>query len=205
MQILTRNECASFFHPSPPSTRPHLSMKSLGTTTFSNAERSDPPPTLIDVMLVVGAVSKAREEYHCQESDSPIPDITIAGFDARMERIAWDQDKIRHHYKELDSRWVEALNQKAIMEGALQRADDAERVSRENKEARVVAEARNAQERAERGARIAAEDARMAAEAKERAERGARIAAEARERAAEERAANLEAQLRNLGLSTTNA
>jgi len=133
-----------------------------------------------------------------------------------MERIAWDQDKIRHHYKELDSRRVEALNQKAIMEGALQRADDAERVSRENKEARVVAEA---QERAERGARIAAEDARIAAEAKECAERGARIAAEdariaaedariaaeARERAAEERAANLEAQLRNLGLSTTNA
>ncbi|KAF9518862.1 hypothetical protein BS47DRAFT_163120 [Hydnum rufescens UP504] len=127
MQILTRNECASFFHPSPPSNRPHLSMKSLGTTTFSNAERSDPPPTLIDVMLVVGAVSKAREEYHLwqancwwlarsvrgcierqwsQESDSRIPDITIAGFDARMERIARDQDKIWHHYKELDSRRV---------------------------------------------------------------------------------------------------
>ncbi|KAF9506937.1 hypothetical protein BS47DRAFT_365930 [Hydnum rufescens UP504] len=101
-------------------------------------------------MLVVGAVSKAREEYHLwqancwwlarsirgcierqwsQESDSPIPDITIAGFDARMERIARDQDKIRHHYKELDSR------RKAIMEGPLQRADDAERVSRENIEA----------------------------------------------------------------------
>ncbi|KAF9503916.1 hypothetical protein BS47DRAFT_1369179 [Hydnum rufescens UP504] len=120
-----------------------------------------------------------------------------------MERIARDQDKIWHHYKELDSRRVEALNQKAIMEGALQRADDAQRVSRENIEARVVAEA---QERAERGARIAAE-------AKERVERGARIAAEdarvaaeARERAAEERAANLEAQLRNLvhlGLART--
>ncbi|KAF9518760.1 hypothetical protein BS47DRAFT_1337887 [Hydnum rufescens UP504] len=38
-------------------------MSSLGTTTFSGAQRSIPPPNLMDVMFLALAVSNAREEY----------------------------------------------------------------------------------------------------------------------------------------------
>ncbi|KAF9511935.1 hypothetical protein BS47DRAFT_1394638 [Hydnum rufescens UP504] len=236
VQVLNRDERILFFRPSPAGTQTH-SVLSLGTTTFSGAHPSVQAPNLIDVMQVVHAVSNARVEYgiwraNCwwlarsirlclelrwnRNPDSAAPNIAIVGFDTGMERITRDQVKIWGLYKVIDAKRVEIMNHTADMEAALQRADDAETVSRQNVAARLAAEAREREEREARivegEARIAAEKAHVAAEQARTAEREARVAAEQARMAAEqariaveEQLAKLEAQLRNASLHSSNA
>ncbi|KAF9515350.1 hypothetical protein BS47DRAFT_1342062 [Hydnum rufescens UP504] len=211
VHVLSREELAIYFRSSPANTRFKDVIKSLGTIDFTRGKSTvPPPPNLMDVMLVVKAVSRVRKEYriwqaNCwwlarsirafieskwsRKADSPLPNITIARFDTGAERIIKDQPTIWGLYQQADAQRIEVMNRKSYIEDALRRAGDAERESREEREARLQAEVRvhevEAKARAEREARIAAEEMARAAE-------------EARG-VAEDRIAKLEAQLRDAG------